>query len=518
MQERGSEAQASAAKPPPVLAGWQDLARGPAPAPSLLWPRWLFLRALGLIFFSAFYSLAFQIRGLIGEHGILPAGDYLRAVAAAANGIERLRYAPTLLWLRADDAALLALVGVGLAASLALACNLWPRLSGALCMLAFLSAIGALQEFSSYQSDGMLLEAGFAAIFLAPRGAWPGLGAEQPPSQASRFLLRWELFRIYFESGLVKLLSGEPQWRDLTALDRYHENGPLPTWIGWYAQQLPHAFHAACAAFTLLLELVLVWMVWLPRRFRLVFFALATTLQVAILATANYAFLNYLVLALGFLLLDDRLLARLGLRSPAGATRPVARWRRIGLATVTAFVVWASVAAFLPLPPPLDLPHRALAPLRIADSYGLFAVMTRQRYEIEFQGSMDGETWTPYPFRYKPQDPTRPPGIFAPYQPRFDWNLWFASLADWRSAHWVVRTEARLLEGSPAVLGLFAANPFPHRPPRQVRAVRWRYWFTDLPTRRRTGRWWNREELGLYAPVLERRTDGGIQAIAYPAD
>src|SRR5690242_9112481 len=121
-------------------------------------------------------------------------------------------------------------------------------------------------------------------------------------------MLRWEWFRIYFESGVVKLASGDPHWRNLTAMDEYYQNGPLPTWIGWYVQHLPHWYHAGTVILTLLVELVLVWALFLPRRFRIACFVVVTALQVGIIATANYAFLNYLVLALGVLLLDDRMI------------------------------------------------------------------------------------------------------------------------------------------------------------------------------------------------------------------
>jgi hypothetical protein len=139
--------------------------------------------------------------------------------------------------------------------------------------------------------------------------------------------------------------------------------------------------------------------------------------------------------------------------------------------------------------------------------------MTHERREIEFQGSNDGQTWTPYPFRYKPQDPYKAPGIYAPYQPRFEWNLWFASLDSWRDDgnQFVLVTEQRLLTGSPPVLQLFAANPFPAGPPQKVRAVIWRYWFTDLAAKRATGAWWNRELLGYYAPPLERTPEGTVK-------
>jgi len=406
------------------------------------------------------------------------------------------------LWLGAGDAALLALVTTGLIASVLLVLNLWPRGSTAVCLVLFLSFVTAAQDFSSYQSDGMLLEAGFLSLFFAPGGWRPGLGANRPPSKASLFLLRWEWFRIYFFSGVVKLLSGEPQWRNMTAMDEYYQNGPLPTWLGWYVHQLPHSFHAATAVATLVIELGVVWLAWLPRRFRLACFAVVTPLQIGIILTANYAFLNYLVLVLGFLLLDDAVVARLGLAVPAVEVRPLPRWRAVGAAFVLIWIFWATLVPWIPggAPPPLGLPARLIEPFRIANSYGLFAVMTRARLEIEFQGTRDGRTWVAYPFRYKPQDPKEPPGIYAPYQPRFEWNLWFASLGSWEQYPWVASTEVRLLEGSRDVLALFRRNPFGGRPPQQVRAVLWRYWFTDRETRRATGMWWRRELLGLYAP------------------
>jgi hypothetical protein len=161
-------------------------------------------------------------------------------------------------------------------------------------------------------------------------------------------------------------------------------------------------------------------------------------------------------------------------------------------------------------------PVAILEPFRIANQYGLFAVMTRGRYEIEFQGSQDGQSWLAYPFRNKPQDPTKPPGIYAPYQPRFDWNLWFASLGTWREYPIVPSTEERLLSNAPDVLALFAGNPFPNRPPQQVRAVIWQYWFTSLAEKRATGLWWQRQLLGLYAPTLALGPDGKIVVVQWP--
>jgi hypothetical protein len=499
------------------------------PSSGYLGARWLFLRALALIYFSAFFSFAFQIRGLIGPSGILPAGVYLQAVAKTLGGM-RYWYAPTLLWASSGHRALEVICWAGMAAAILALVNFWPRMSFFICLALFLSFIAAAQDFADYQSDGMLLAAGLLVLFFAPPGLWPGWGADHPPSRASLYLLRWEWFRIYFESGVAKLAGHDPEWRHLTAMDQYYQNGPLPTWMGWYAQNLPHWFQTGTAGFTLATELILVWALFLPRRFRIGLFFLVTAMQVGIILTANYAFLNYLVLTEGFLLLDDRFLAwllpkKLVEQEPAVKATEHAGgngWRRYWATAklwasgiVFAWIFYATTAllagGLLP-----QWPATVLAPFRFANEYGLFGVMTRGRFEIEFQGSDDGKTWIAYPFRYKPQDPSEPPGFFAPYQPRFDWNLWFASLGTWQQSPIVVQTEERLLENDPYVLNLFAGNPFAEKAPLEVRAVLWQYWFTDPATKRATGQWWRRKLIGLYAPVLERAPGGRFGVIEMP--
>ena len=535
--------------------------------------RWIFLRALAAIYFSAFYSLLFQIKGLIGPDGILPVQQYLAAVNNSLSGGARYWYAPSLFWISSSSHALTLVTWIGLAASVAAFLNLWPRFSFFICFVCFLSFVAAAGDFSNYQSDGMLLEAGFLTLFFAPGGLMPGWGANGPPSRASLFLLQWEWFRIYFESGMVKLLSGDTEWRNLTAMDEYYQNGPLPTWIGWYVQHFPHWFHVASAAGTLVMELGVVLMLFFPRRVRLICFFIVTPWEIGVILTANYTFLNYLVLSLGFLLLDDRALIRFVPKrfrppTPSGpaeagrsaevplsilaanqanpesdgtpavsreTVRPaVPRTLRqrleghfgaIGLATATVMLTWIAynttaemismVLRGIPLP---NAPIAALEPFRIANQYGLFAVMTRGRYEIEFQGSYDGSNWIAYPFKYKPQALNEAPRIYAPYQPRFDWNLWFASLGDWRQNDIVPLTEERLLANDADVLALFKGNPFAKSSPRFVRAVLWQYWFTSMDEKRRTGNWWRREFLGLYAPEITLTQDGKVAVVEMPEE
>jgi lipase maturation factor 1 len=527
--------------------------------------RWVFLRVLGAIYFSAFFSLVFQIRGLIGPQGILPASEYLNSIAKQVGSV-RYWYVPSVLWFSSGSHMLTGLCWVGMAAALLLVLNLWPRGMLTICFVCFLSFVSAAGDFSGYQSDGMLLEAGFLSLLLAPGGFRPGFALTRPPVRAALYLLLWEWFRIYFESGVGKIAGGDPEWRNFTAMDDYYQNGPLPTWIGWYVQHLPHWFHAGSTLFTLALELVLIWAAFLPRPFRIALFFIVTPWQVGIILTANYTFLNYLVLILAVFLLDDRFLMRF---SPAKWKQPLLRsialpaqpaplaaeqlsilasssspltdevplskhaprnsWQNIRswlvplrVAVTVVLLAWIFYATtaqmiWMIMPAPLPtMPVTLLDPLRIANRYGLFETMTRGRYEIEFQGSNDGQTWIAYPFRYKPQELDKPPRIYAPYQPRFDWNLWFASLGEWRDNPLVLRTESRLLSNDPDVLALFGANPFPQGPPLQVRAILWQYWFTSMAEKSEHGLWWRRELLGLYAPAIQLDPGGKIGVMQWP--
>ena len=324
-----------------------------------------------------------------------PLEDYLRELRAAAGIVKAIWIAPTLFWLGSSNGVLLAVVLLGAVASISLTLNLAPRASLGVAFACFLSFVAGAQDFANYQSDGMLLEAAFISLFVAPPGLRPGLGAHQPPRRLAVFLLVWEWLRIYFESGVVKLLSGDPQWRALTALDRYYENGPLPSWVGWYVQQhLPHVFHAATVVLVFVVELGLVWLAFLPRRFRLACFFIVSPFQAAIILTANYAFLNYLVLALGVWLLDDPWLQTIGL--PAPPPLPLNRTKRKFLfferasdwaaRGVLGWILYSTIVLAPGLSHRLSraqlLPAELLRPFRIANRYGLFAVMTEDRFEI----------------------------------------------------------------------------------------------------------------------------------------
>ena len=480
--------------------------RGPATYASATW---LFLRLLGVIYFTAFGSLAVQVVGLVGHDGILPACSYMdgaRAfVASEGIGVDRYRLLPTLGWISTSDAALRAFCYSGTALSLLLVVGVAPVLVLAMLWFDYLSLSIVCREFLSYQWDALLLEAGLIAVFLAPPVWRERPAGRADPPRVARWLMTWLMFRLMVGSGAVKLASGDPTWRGLTAMTFHYEMQPIPTPLGWYAHQLPVWFQKMSTGSVLAIEAIAPWFVLGPRRLRVIAFALVGGLQFLIALTGNYAFFNILAVALCLFLLDDEVFRfrpsrnRTASRTDAtlGASRHVAA---IAFAIVTVpvslMMFTGSIGLALQLPLAGEIAD-IISPFRSVNSYGLFAVMTTTRDEIVVEGSSDGERWQPYEFPFKPGEVNRPPPWVAPHQPRLDWQMWFAALTSYADARWFHNFCLRLLEGSPDVVALMARNPFPDRPPKYVRGVLYRYHFGKTT-------WWTRERIGEYSPVMSR--------------
>jgi len=457
---------------------------------------WLFPRFLGLIYLAAFVSLGVQITGLVGSDGISPLAWYLPA-AREQLGASAYWQLPTLFWLVHSDWALQAACWLGAALSLAVIIrNRFSTPALIMLYLLYLSLFYAGQVFLSFQWDILLLETGFLAIFLETR------------LRVVVWLYRWLVFRFFFLGGMVKILSGDPSWRHFTALQFHFETQPLPTPLAWYAAHLPDAVLRAGTALTLVVELAVPFLIFLPRRFRIFAAWIFITFQTLILLTGNYCWFNLLTIGLCFFLMDDRHLRRLLPRFVSGRLQTPAR-RRPPRHVRSAVLILAAVLAFVSGEEllmavtgsgggRLATLTTAITPLHVANNYGPFAVMTTLRYEIIIQGSNDRSHWQPYAFKYKPGDVSRAPRFIVPHQPRLDWQMWFAALSGPSQHPWFRNLLVRLLQNQPAVTGLLRTNPFPEHGPRYVRALLFEYHFTTPAQRRKTGDWWTRRRVGTY--------------------
>ena len=464
--------------------------------------QWVFLRMLAVIYAIAFASLAVQITGLIGQRGILPVRPFLDSIVENFGSVRYIAV-PSIFWWNASDGALTGICWAGVALAAALLIGRMERMILILLWVLYLSLCSAGQDFLGFQWDALLLETGFLAIFLGR-------------SKTVVWLFRWLVFRVFFLSGAVKLLSHDPTWRDFTALRYHFHTQPLPTVFAWFADHLPDWFLRFSTQSMFFIELAVPFLIFMPRRVRMLGASLLIGFEVLIAITGNYGFFNLLTIVLCLFLFDDRVFSfkRFPRRDAIAPARP----ERAGAILLAILILTLGLTRMFETfrgaaPEPLRTLVRYTSPLQIVNPYGLFAVMTTSRPEIILEGSRDGETWQAYDFPFKPGALNRAPRWAAPYQPRLDWQMWFAALGNVRSNPWFASLAVRLLEGSPAVEALLASNPFGDRPPRYIRATIFEYSFTDSATRRRTGEWWKREPRGLFLPPVGLRSQ--IQPAAF---
>jgi hypothetical protein len=490
------------------------LRAGPAEA------RRLFLPALALVYLVAFASLTTQITGLVGEHGILPVGEFLNQ-ARASYGDLAYYYFPTLLWVSPTNTVLTLLCWSGIGASVLLLIGAAPVVSAFVLWLFYLSLSIAGQTFLQFQWDSLLLETGLLAILYAP----PVWRARTATDFAPPAIVKWAVwalaFKVTFLSGITKIASGDPAWASLQALRYHYETQPLPMWTGWYMHQLPPNVQAWSASGMFFVELLVPFVVFLPprwRRTRLTGVVLMIALQAGIAATGNYGFFNLLTIALYLALLDDHPWRAAVKRVPpeeriqrggsAGAWRLFANGTAaviLLLSTMMFFreidLTWGRQSVLERLWSPRVLSW--IAPFDSVNGYGLFRVMTTERPEIVLEVSEDGVTWQEQEFRWKPGDVTRRPGVVQPHMPRLDWQMWFAALDPISSQAWLRPLIDRVLAGEPSVVKLLGPSPL-RAPPKYARLALYQYHFTSRSERSESGAWWKRQFVTYLTDAITR--------------
>ena len=477
--------------------------------------RLLFLRLLGLIYCVAFLVLARQLRPLIGADGLLPAHDFLAAIASAGSTpVSAFAELPTVFWLNDSDTCMVALAYVGVGLSLLVLLGVANALLLATLWFLHLSFYHVGQLFWGYGWELLLLETGFLAIFLCP------LLAVRPPPQTAPphiviWLLRWVLFRVMVGAGLIKL-RGDPCWRDLTCMFYHYETQPLPNPLSWYLHQLPPVIHEGEVLFNHFVELIVPWTLFAPRRVRHIGGVFLVVFQVLLIVSGNLSWLNWLTSTLCVACFDDQALSRivpgqLRARLLQRSLTPAARPQVAAGYCLAALVVYLSIGPVLNLLGSRQVMNGSFDRLHLVNTYGAFGSVGQRRSEVIIEGTSDAvitdtTQWHPYEFKCKPGNVYRRPCVIAPYQYRLDWQIWFAAMSVYQHQPWLVHFVAKLLEGDAGALSLLASNPFPDAPPRLVRAELYEYAFTHCGDT--SGAWWTRKRVGPYLPPLSLDSPG----------
>lgn len=500
-----------------------------------LWPRWLVLRAVGVVYLFVFGGILVEGQALIGPSGIAPLDEFFRQLSQLyPDTLRAMVNAPSLFWLNTSAGMVGFLSWAGFFSAIALVLNLWPRMALFACWLIFLSFASTWRVFSPAQLDNLMIEVALLCIPFAPAGYRPGLGADSPPRPIALFMVRWLLFRVMFESGLVKITAGDPHWRDFTAMEVMYETSPFPTILSYFDHHLPHAYHLFEIALTFTAELVApLAAVFLGRRGRWFAFITWTVFQTGIQLTSNFGWLNTASIGLGFLLLDDQMIAsaaakfRLGklaaflaARATRLAPQPLPRWQRYGLraALWTHFYLtlffFAKACGVTPasVPQSIAWPVNVFSEFRSANGYFLYARFKKERYQVEYEGTNDGGlTWRTYEYRYMPQKVDEICPFFAPWFARFEATVEIAGWSE-EKARLIPVVATHLLARNPGVIRFFRNDPFTDRPATVIRMRGYRFTFTDLKTWRETGHFWKKEPAGDYLPALY------IDAAGQPAE
>jgi len=454
----------------------------------------IFPLLLGLIYFFAFGAFLFQIKGLIGENGILPVDRFLRS--AKTYYPKRCYYLiPTVFWINCSNQALMAVTGLGTLLSVCLVFGLYPPLMLFLLYILYLSIVSAGQEFLGFGWEGFLLEITINAFLLS---------LTHVPNLMVWISINFLLFRFYFSAGLVKLQSRDPSWHNMTAIAHHYQSQPLPNTIAWYVHKLPLWFHKLTCVGVFFEQLIIPFGIFGTDEIRLWTFILLAFLQYVIWVSGNYSFLNHLSVVFCTILVSNSTFIRLfGMTSYPEAASPfiLNSFLTILGSIFILFQVMQVLQHYLRSP----LIHKILSPFssfHLFNRYGIFAVMTTKRYEMVVEGSEDGETWKEYLFPYKPSEINRRPRRIAPYQPRLDWQAWFLPFSRFESNPWFHSFLYHLLKGTPDVLKLLRVNPFSAKPPKFVRTLVYLYEFSSYEQKKKEGVWWRRIYVEDYTPTL----------------
>lgn len=450
----------------------------------------LFPKLMGGIYFIVLTSFLYQVRGLLCSSGILPIQKYLDLVRTKYK--DYYWFLPSIYWINSSDRMIYGSIIAGIFVSILLMFGIYPPLMLLLLYILYLSIVSSGQTFLSFGWDVFILEITCNAFFLA---------MSPTPNPFIWISINFLLMRFHIQAGAVKLQSRDEHWRDLTAIHYHYQTQPLPNTQAWFFYKLPLNFHKLSSISMFVVELAIPFLIFTTPEIRLFVCVNFIGLQFIIWFTGNLAYLNHMSCVLSTILIADNFLKPY-FPMPTVTETPLGI--NIAISLVGIALCSLQFIQFWHHFFPNQMFYKILnsiAPLKIINRYGIFAVMTTKRYEIVIEGSSDGKEWKEYLFPWKPSEVDRRPRRNAPYHPRLDWQLWFLPFTSYYREYWFQSFLAHLLRGNPAVLYLLRYNPFPEAPPKFIRASLYDYVFSDWEDLQK-GIWWKRTYYAPYSPTL----------------
>ncbi|XP_064406835.1 lipase maturation factor 1-like [Halichondria panicea] len=495
--------------------------------------RIVFTRSIGFVYLVAFLVALNQNKELIGANGLLPIPVFYSRIRTAlevpANStvtMDAFLKGPSLFWWISEHYVdltldLVAYLGISLSAIL-LFLGSGNVLIFVVLRVLYHSLVFVGQIWYAFGWEVQLLEIGFLALIMVPLFSLRQFPRGTPTPWVAVWANRWLLFRIMIGAGLIKI-RGDECWGDLTCMDYHYETQPVPNPLSYFLHQSPAFVHKLETLGNHFVELVVPFLIFLPRPFRLTCGVVQIIFQVMLILSGNLSFLNWLTILSAIFCFDDLSLqwlfsaatkekvVQLQQEAKKETAKPLGYYvRQVSNVGVALLLGYLSIPVVLNLLSQHQVMNTSFNSLKIVNTYGAFGSVTKSRTEVVLEGTFSSDpgpnaSWLEIEFKCKPGRTDRRPCIISPYHYRLDWMMWFAAFQDYNNNPWLVHLAAKIVSEDPSVESLVEHNPFRNKPPKFIRAQHYQYTYARLGSKAADeGHWWERKLIGPYIPVVAK--------------
>ncbi|EGG23323.1 protein of unknown function DUF1222 [Cavenderia fasciculata] len=459
--------------------------------------QWILQRSFAVISFISFYSLKVQVITLLGRNGILPIYSFIKEQSEIKK--KGFWSKPSLFYFFSPDSLqdwhLNSLCSIGMILSIFYFMDILPTLNILLLYIIFLSFKNVGREFFQLQFDNLLCEVYVLSLLTPPFRIIPFF-----PIYTPRFyqITMWALYfwltvRLFTASGLCKLTSHDPNWRNGTALSYHYWSQPMPMWTSYLFNSLPNFINKLSCYLHFIIEIGSPLLLFESYNHYVAYFNVGALvlLQIMILVSGNYGIFNLLAIQISLSLLQDDCVPnsikeylndKIYINSTAKSSGLI--WELAWDSIALGILLFYLSLSYIPLSQLsrnrmnynnlLIKIYSVVSKFGLMNYYGLFGTMTTTRKEIIFEGSIDGKEWRQYEFKWKPGDLDRKPRFIIGHLPRLEWRLWFCQFQvapSFRGEQWLDSLLEKMLLNEEDTVSVFLRNPFQSEPPKFMRCL-----------------------------------------------